>query len=224
MSFAAGLLGIPRSALAAADLKLGPAQPFSFDELTHEAETRAARAYEKGKPLPEQVLNRLDYEAVGKIKFNPDYALFRDGPGAYPVTFFHLGRFFQSPVHMFVLASAANPTQAREILYSTQYFTMPADSPAHQLPADAGFAGFRFQESRLEDQHKLDWRSNDWVAFLGASYFRSIGELYQYGLSSHAFTLNRRLRMRTRSSSTRCSRDRASSVHIALPCNVTRPC
>ncbi len=61
---------------------------------------------------------------------------------------------------------------------------MPADSPGRQLPDGAGFAGFRLQESRLGDQSKLDWQKNDWVAFLGASYFRAIGELYQYGLSA----------------------------------------
>ena len=58
---------------------------------------------------------------------------------------------------------------------------MPADSPAHQMPEGAGFAGFRFQERRTGS---LDWKKNDWVAFLGASYFRSIGELFQYGLSA----------------------------------------
>ena len=33
---------------------------------------------------------------------------------------------------------------------------------------------------------------NDWVAFLGASYFRAIGELYQYGLSARGLADRRR--------------------------------
>jgi glucans biosynthesis protein len=79
---------------------------------------------------------------------------------------------------------------ARDILNNQGYFDMPADSPARALPSNAGFAGFRFQESRRGDQVKLDWRKNDWVAFLGASYFRAIGELYQYGLSARGIALD----------------------------------
>ena len=55
------------------------------------------------------------------------------------------------------------------------------------LPQGAGFAGLRVQESR---DGALDWRKNDWVAFLGADYFRAIGELRQYGLSARAVALD----------------------------------
>jgi periplasmic glucans biosynthesis protein len=188
-SLAASALSVP-AAPAASGLRLGPPAAFSFDALAREAETRAARAYEIAKPLPQAVLDRIDYDAWGSIKFKPDYALFRDGPGLYPVTFFHLGHFFQTPVHMYVLSGTEGSTVAREILYDPAYFSMPADSPARELPRGAGFAGFRFQESRLGDQHKLDWRTNDWVAFLGASYFRAIGELYQYGLSARGIAID----------------------------------
>jgi glucans biosynthesis protein len=55
------------------------------------------------------------------------------------------------------------------------------------LPQGAGFAGLRVQEAR---DGALDWRRNDWVAFLGADYFRAIGELRQYGLSARAVALD----------------------------------
>jgi periplasmic glucans biosynthesis protein len=189
-SIAISALGLPGRALAAANLKLGQAQPFSFDELTKEMQARAAHPYVPSNPLPQAVLDRIDYEAHGKIKFNTDYALFHDGPGVFPVTFFHLGHFFPTPVHMYVLGSSGGSEVAREILYDPNYFTMPADSPARELPKGAGFAGFRFQESRRGDQSKLDWHKNDWVAFLGASYFRGIGELYQYGLSARGVAID----------------------------------
>jgi periplasmic glucans biosynthesis protein len=183
-------LGFPIDAIAAAALKLGPAQPFSFDALTKEMQQRATHDYVPPDHLPQQVLDRIDYEAHGKIKFDTDSALFRDGPGQFPVTFFHLGHFFPTPVHMYVLASSGSTVSAREILYDPGYFTMPADSPARELPKGAGFAGFRFQESRQGDQQKLDWHNNDWVAFLGASYFRAIGDQYQYGLSARGVAID----------------------------------
>jgi glucans biosynthesis protein len=189
-SIAISALGIPARASNTAGLKLGKPEPFSFDSLTQEMRSRAAHPYARAKPLPREILDRIDYEAHGKIKFNSDYALFRDGPGVFPVTFFHLGHFFPNPVRMYVLGAAGESSTCREIIYDPDYFTMPANSPARELPKGAGFAGFRFQESRLGDQQQLDWHKNDWVAFLGASYFRGIGELYQYGLSARGIAIN----------------------------------
>jgi glucans biosynthesis protein len=175
--------GFSQAALAADGLKLGAPGPFSFEALKARARDMAAQPYTAPSPAKPDVLWRIDYDAHGKIRFKTDDALFADGPGAFPVTFFHLGRFFQKPVHMHVVADGA----AREILYDDDYFTMPADSPAHELPRNSGFAGFRIQERR---DGKLDWRKNDWVAFLGASYFRAIGELYQYGLSARGVAID----------------------------------
>ena len=175
--------GFAHSALAAEGLKFGEAAPFSFDLLKAYAKSLAGRAYVPPPSPSSDVLTRIDYDAHGKIRFKTEDALWAEGPGPFPVTFFHLGRYFQKPVHMHVVEGG----RAREILYDDAYFDMPADSPAHELPRNAGFAGFRIQEQR---GGKLDWRKNDWVAFLGASYFRAIGELYQYGLSARAIAIN----------------------------------
>ncbi len=180
-------LGLPGPALAQAGMRLGPAAPFSFDTLVERARGLAARPYAPPPALPADVLERIDYEAHGKLRFKTDNALFKDGPGPFPVTFFHLGRFFQTPVHMHLLTGMGT---ARELLYDPSTFDMPADSPARALPPGAGFAGFRFQESRTGDQARLPWQNNDWVAFLGASYFRAIGGLYQYGLSARGIAID----------------------------------
>ncbi len=175
--------GFPAPALAQAALQFGPAEPFSFEALKAEARSRAARPYAAPpRPAPE-ILAQIDYDAHGKIRFKTDLALWANGPSDFPVTFFHLGRYFTTPVRMHVVERG----QTREIVYDDAYFDMPAGSPAHQLPKNSGFAGFRFQENR---NGKLDWRKNDWVAFLGASYFRAIGELYQYGLSARGLTVD----------------------------------
>ncbi len=174
-----------QSALADETLKLGEPVPFSFDNLIKHAEETALKPYVLTPTVPEQLLSRIDYEAHGKIKFAPDHALFARGPGQFPVTFFHLGAFFRFPVRMHVIKQGG----AQEIIYDETYFDMPADSPARQLPSNSGFAGFRIQENRLGHKKALDWHQNDWLAFLGASYFRAIGEQYQYGLSARGIAL-----------------------------------
>lgn len=167
---------------AGGGLELGPARDFSFEHLVARARQRAAAPYREAyRPAP-PVVEQIDYDAHGKLRFKPAAALFADGAAAYPITFFHLGRFFPKKVAMFAL----DGDRAAEILYRPGYFEMPADSVAHQLPADAGFAGFRVQESR----HRADWPTQDWAAFLGASYFRTIGALGQYGLSARGIAVD----------------------------------
>ncbi|MGD0720676.1 MAG: glucan biosynthesis protein D [Roseiarcus sp.] len=183
---AAGLVAvadIEAKADGADALRLAEPVAFSFDLLKARARDMARSPY-VGPPRPApQVVQKINYEEWGKIKFRTDHALFGDGPGRFPVEFFHLGLFFQKAVDVHVVEDG----QARRIIYDQAYFDMPADSVARQLPQGAGFAGFRIQEAR---DGELDWRKNDWVAFLGAAYFRSIGELRQYGLSARGIALD----------------------------------
>jgi glucans biosynthesis protein len=175
--------GFQQRAMAQASLRFGQPAPFSFEALKARARDLARSPY-VAPPRPSgDILEKIDYDAHGKIRFKPEMALWAEGASPFPVTFFHLGRFFQTPVRMHVVEGG----QAREIVYDEAYFDMPADSPARLLPRGSGFAGFRFQEAR---GGPLDWRRNDWAAFLGASYFRAIGELYQYGLSARGIAVD----------------------------------
>lgn len=179
-----GLAGwLPRSALAARrQLEFGPEQPFSFPQLIERARQLAAQPYREPPRPGAGIVAKIDYDEHGQIRHRPELALWAEGPGAFPATFFHLGKWFQQPVHLHVV----DGDRAREIRYRRDYFAMPADNPAMRMPDDAGFAGFRFHESRWRD----DWRTQDWVAFLGASYFRTIGALGQYGLSARGIAVD----------------------------------
>src|SRR3954451_16381420 len=107
-TFALAALGLPlRASAAAGGLKLGKPQPFSFDALIKEMQSRASQAYTQRNSLPQSVLDRIDYAEHGRISFNTDFALFRNGPGEFPVTFFHLGKYFRAPVHLYVLSAGA---------------------------------------------------------------------------------------------------------------------
>jgi glucans biosynthesis protein len=158
----------------AGGLQFDPPVPFTYELFKTQARDRAHGPYiPPSRPAPD-VLQKINYEEWGKIRYRDSFALFADGPGQFPVTFFHLGLFFQKAVRMHVVDGGTS----RQIVYDQSYFEMPADSPGRELPKGAGFAGLRIQEAR---DGTLDWRKNDWVAFLGAAYFRSIGELAQYG-------------------------------------------
>ncbi|MEX0921728.1 MAG: glucan biosynthesis protein D [Rhodovibrionaceae bacterium] len=185
-ALAAPLFGPGGELLAADPLgsppELGAPRPFSYALLTERAREIASQPYRPRETPAPEVVKRLDYEAVGKVGYKPEDALYAEGPGIYPATFFHLGEFFPKPVRI----HAVEGDSARAILYAPGHFAMPEDSPAREMPEGAGFAGFRLQESRAQD----GWERQDWVAFLGASYFRAIGELGQYGISARGIALD----------------------------------
>ncbi len=180
--FAAAMGAFPAGAQTA-QLKLGPAKPFSFAALKAQAKEMSRAAYTPPPTPAPEVMDQLTYEEWGKIRFKTDYAVYATGPQQSPVTFFHLGKFFRKGIEF----SIVDGDKAREIIYDQSYFDMPADSPARKLAQGVGFAGFKIQEPK---DGPLDWRTNDWVAFLGASYFRAIGELRQYGLSARGIALD----------------------------------
>ncbi len=176
-SVVAGLSGSAFAAAEAPGLTFGPAKTFSFDALKEEAGALAAAPWQDGRSPHGEILEQIDYDAFQKIRFRKDHALWADGKGGAPVQFFHLGRYFQEPVLMHVVENG----EAREVLYRPDYFDLPEDHPARGLPDNIGFSGFRLHEPS---------QKTDWLAFLGASYFRSSGELNQYGLSARGLAID----------------------------------
>jgi glucans biosynthesis protein len=159
------------------EVPLGPPQPFSFDRLKGMAGALAARPYRpRPRPLIDQV-HAVDYDAFGQVIYRPSATLWTDGPPDQAVRFFPIGRASPKPVAMHVVSGG----QARQIPYSPALFDMPADSPFRALGDAAGFGGFRVLNAD---------RATDWVAFLGASYFRAADPFNQYGLSARGLAID----------------------------------
>ncbi len=181
---ASKMMPVQALAQASSSLRFGDASPFSFEGLIERARILASAPYiPPPQPSPD-IVERIDYDAHGRLDYVPDYALYAAGPGVYPITFRHMGRYFTKSVRMF----AVEGSNAREILYDPRYFTIETDYPAAELPPDVNaFAGFGVQESRRIG----DWTPvQPWVSFQGASYFRPVGELNQVGLSARGIALN----------------------------------
>jgi glucans biosynthesis protein len=99
-------------------LRLGAPQPFSYDGLKAQAQTLAAAPYSPPPRPDPKIVAAIDYDAYGRLKCKPEYALYGDGePGAYPITFMHVGNYFPKTVRMYAVAADAAGDRAREILY-----------------------------------------------------------------------------------------------------------
>jgi glucans biosynthesis protein len=160
-----------------AGLELADPQPFSFNILKRRAEALSKSPWRSPRSPYADILDKIDYTAFFKIVFRTDHSLWLKSGSGLPIQLFHLGRYCNEPCSVSVVENG----QAREIVYRQDYFDMPADHVARQLPHDVGFAGFRAMGG---DQ---TW---DWLSFLGASYFRSPGSGRQYGLSARGLAVD----------------------------------
>jgi len=161
----------------ASGVKLSDPTPFDFNGLAMKAGDMAKKPYAAPPVRAADVLEKLDFDAYQQITFKTEDTLFADG--RYPVRLFHLGRYFKLPVKIAIVAEG----QSRDVVYSPDLFTFGPKAKAIEakLPRDLGFAGFRVHEAGV---------IYDWLAFLGASYFRSAGELNQYGLSARGLAID----------------------------------
>jgi glucans biosynthesis protein len=153
-------------AFAQGALRLGAPERFSFEWLKGEAKRLASAPFNDPPPRAADVLDRLDYDDYNTIRFNADRTLWAER-GPYPVQFFHLGKFFKSPVKIHLVENGA----AREILYSPDFFRFTKRRWDEMLPPDLGFAGFRVMTPRT-------------------NHFRSSGALDQYGLSARGIAID----------------------------------
>ena len=157
---------------------VGPQIPFSFEKLIASAKELSERPYQKPVVHDPALVQRIDFDAYQQIRFRPELAIWGGGDGPYPIELFHVGRFFKEPVRIFVVSAAGS---AQEVGYSPDLFTYGKSEFAKALPPDTGFAGFRILAAPGVP---------DWLAFLGASYFRSPAETGQYGLSSRGLAID----------------------------------
>ena len=161
---------------AAAGPRLGTPTPFSFDRLTALAQKLAAAPYH-AEIDPDPLLDRIDFDAFGQITYDPAKTIWGGADAA--VRLFPQGRMFKSPVQINLVDGAV----ARPVLYSPDLFITPPGHPLRRLKPGAGFAGFRVMNPQGHGE-------GDWLAFLGAAYFRAAGPFNQYGASARALALN----------------------------------
>jgi periplasmic glucans biosynthesis protein len=177
------LLMMPLNAAAieeAAD-EIGVVERFDFDGLIRRAEVLALTPFEhEDDPLPE-ALHALGYDGYGGLAFRPEHALWRDNALPFEVQFFHRGYLFDRRVEVHVL----DGSEPRPIAFSTESFDYGEHGFAEDLPEDLGFAGFRLHYPLNRYDHY-----SEFMVFLGASYFRAIGQDQVYGVSVRGLALN----------------------------------
>ena len=157
----AGAFALPRVAQAAVKDGFAPAQPFSWEVLVGKAQSLAARPW---TAPAESAHAAPDFDTAVKLTYGNAKALAGD------VRLFPTSK--GTAPQAVKLHLVENGTASRELIDTRGFFV--GNSRADP-------AGFRVMTA--------DQRS-DWLAFLGASYFRTSGGRDQYGLSARGIAVD----------------------------------
>jgi glucans biosynthesis protein len=154
---------------------------FGFDDVDRRARALANAGYAKrGGDLPKE-LQQLKYEDYKDIRFRRERAWWRREGLPFELVFFHEGMYFDQPVKISEVSAAG----VREIKYRAADFDFGANKVDPKDWHGLGFAGFRVHYAVNDRKYK-----DEVLAFLGASYFRALGQGQMYGLSARGLALD----------------------------------
>ncbi len=159
-----------------------PAKPvFGFEDAVARARDSAAQPFQDPRGGVPDFLMKLSYDQWRDIRFRPEQSLWREEKLPFEVQFFHAGFFYDRSVAVNVIdANGVWPLKFKAGMfdYGDNTFKEP-------MPPLLGFAGFRLHYPI----NRPDYR-DEVAVFLGASYFRSLGQHQGYGLSARGLAVD----------------------------------
>lgn len=150
--------------------------PFSWEMLQQRAAALSLQPW-RAPPAPPAAVEKMGYDAIQKVDYRPEKALWANFRDHSSVRFFPPMVTARRPVSVAVVEEGV----ARPFAFVPSLFRYPAGHPMAAIGKKGGFSGFRFMNKAGR---------GDWMAFQGASYFRSAGPLHQYGLSARGLAVN----------------------------------
>ncbi len=155
--------------------------PFSFAFVEQAAKDLAATPFQAPPPIPEP-LKKLDYDDWRKIRFQTDQALWRKAELPFELQFFHPGFLYDRTVKVNIVDDG----KIEPLVVTREMFDYSQVKDIEgQMPPEIGAAGFRVHTA-INTHTYLD----EFVVFLGASYFRAVAKGQVYGLSARGLAVN----------------------------------
>lgn len=174
---------------AAAMPPIPPVKPqfsnaFSFDSLKQEAAALAQQPYSAPDTITSQWLKNLSYDSYRDLRFNHDKAIWSEDGLPFHMEFFHLGAIFTTPVQIYEVDAEEN---AHRFAYNPDLFVFGKDGvvPHDHISDVSDYAGFRLHYPLNRPDYY-----DEFLVFLGASYFRGVAKGQNYGLSARGLAVN----------------------------------
>jgi glucans biosynthesis protein len=154
---------------------------FGLHDIVAMARDLAAKPFEDIKGQVPQVLKTISYDEWRDIRFDPEKSLWRADKLPFELQFFHPGLFYDRTVAINVV----DKNVSTRLGFDTNAFNYGRNTFASEIPTDMGYAGFRIHTA-INKKNYLD----EFLVFLGASYFRAVGKGQHYGLSARGLAID----------------------------------
>lgn len=161
----------------------GPAQTvavFDHGRVIERARQLASAPYQPPRAELPKALAEMSFDAFRDVRFRRDKAFFAKNPSGFRMELFHLGFLYKDPV----VVNLVREGVPAPIPYDSGLFDFGQTKLDGRLPIDLGFAGLR-----LHYPLNRPTVSDELAVFLGASYFRFLGEGQHYGISARGIAI-----------------------------------
>lgn len=154
----------------------------NLDYVTSLAQDLASRPYKPEARRVPEFLGNLTYDQYRALRFRPEKALWKDAGLPFVVEFFHPGYNFRDAVEIHEFTA----THEQRIPFVPEFFDYGQEEDiADRVGASLDYAGFRVR-TELNQRGVFD----EFVVFLGASYFRAVARDQIYGISARGLGID----------------------------------
>lgn len=160
---------------------LSSAAEFSFAGLRREARELAAKPHEPSPLKLADFWKNLHYDQHRDIRFQMEKGLWAEEKLPFSIDFFHPGWTAKEMVDIHEVAGG----ESRPLAFDRSLFDYGKNKVPAGTPAPGGYAGWRAR-CHLNSPDYMD----EFLVFLGASYFRAIPKDSPYGLSARGLSIN----------------------------------
>jgi glucans biosynthesis protein len=157
------------------------AENFSFDALCAKARKMAAAPYSPSKLELADFWKNLTYDQHRDIRFEMESGLWAAEKGPFSIDFFHPGWTAKKMVTIHEVADG----KAAALKFDQSLFNYGKQIGTAGAPPPPGYAGWRAR-THLNTADYMD----EFLVFMGASYFRAIPKDAPYGLSARGLSIN----------------------------------
>jgi periplasmic glucans biosynthesis protein len=172
---------LPVAALAACIVPSLRAEDFSFDKLKGKARDMAARPHAPSPLKLDDFWKNLSYDKHRDIRFKMDSGLWTDEKLPFSIDFFHPGWTAKEMVDIHEVVGG----KSESLKFDQKLFDYGKNKIPTGTPPPPGYAGWRAR-CHLNSADYMD----EFLVFLGASYFRAIPANSPYGLSARGLSIN----------------------------------
>ena len=157
------------------------AQEFSFETVRTMAGDRAGVPYVAPADDLADFWKNLTYDQHRDIRFKMEDGLWAVDKKPFSIDFFHPGWTAKKSVKLYEV----NGAEVKPLFFDRSLFDYGKQQVPNGIPTPPGYAGWRAR-TPLNSADYMD----EFLVFLGASYFRSIPAKAPYGVSARGLSLN----------------------------------